>query len=167
MAHTNRNFILAYILLVGLPLLGLVGALRSGRKLTAPVSVDGLWLLQADSAELTAFPCGKMLAENPDAALAISQSGRNFTLTLPSDLKSIGSGSLSGTALQASLAPSPAWSQESGCGSDKELSLMAAVDPKANPRSLVGRLSISNCASCGSVQFRAFRQTPKPQRELR
>ncbi len=166
MALTNRNFILAYILLVGLPLIGLIGALKAGRKLTAPVSVDGQWLLQADSIQLAALPCGKMLAENPDATVAISQSGQNFTLTLPSDPKSVGSGTLAGTALQASLAPSLTWSQESGCGSGYELSLLAAVDPNTNPRSLAGHLSITNCPSCGSVEFRAFRQTPKAGRRL-
>ncbi len=92
MSHTNRNFILAYTFLVALPVLGLVGIVKSGRSLTAPISVDGLWLLQADPVRLAALPCGKTLAETPDTALAISQSGRNFTFTLLNNLNSTGSG---------------------------------------------------------------------------
>jgi len=160
MSHNNRNFILSYILLVGLPIAGLVGVLKSGRKLTAPVSVDGLWHLQVDSDRLAALPCGKALAESPDTALAISQSGKNFTLTLPNGPKSTASGALDGTALQASIAPSADWSAQSGCGNGRELSLIATVDTKADPRTLTGRLSINNCPSCDAVEIRAVRQTP-------
>src|SRR5277367_6917005 len=39
MSPANRRFVVAYILLVGVPLLGLIGVLRVGRKLTAPVAV--------------------------------------------------------------------------------------------------------------------------------
>ena len=160
MSHNNRNFILAYILLVGLPIVGLIGVLKSGRKLTAPVSVDGLWHLQVDSGRLAALPCGKALADSPDTELAISQSGKNFTLTLSNGPKSTASGALDGTALQASIAPSADWSAQSGCGNGRELSLIATVDTKADPRTLTGLLSINNCPSCDAVEIRAVRQTP-------
>jgi|SRR5271154_2684277 len=160
MSHTNRNFILAYILLVGLPVVGLIGVLKSGRTLTAPISVDGLWRLQADPVRLAALPCGKTLAENPDTALAISQSGKNFTLSFSNGPKSDASGVLNGNTLKASLVPSIAWSAEAGCGDGRELSLVATVDPKADPRSLVGLLSVNHCPACASVEFHAVRQTP-------
>ncbi|MGD1022144.1 MAG: hypothetical protein ABR880_05120 [Candidatus Sulfotelmatobacter sp.] len=160
MSHTNRNFILAYTFLVALPVLGLVGILKSGRSLTAPISVDGMWQLQADAVRLAALPCGKTLAENPDTALVISQSGKNFTLSLSNDPKSTGSGELDGTTLRASLAPSAAWSDDAGCGTGRELSLVAKVDPKADPRSLVGVLSVNHCPECRAVEFQAVRQSP-------
>jgi hypothetical protein len=157
MSNTNRNFIIAYILLVGLPILGLVGVLKRGRSLTAPISVDGVWQVQADPVQVAALPCGKTLAYTPDTALAISQSGRNFTLTLVNGPKSSGSGVLDGTALKASVVPSAAWSEEAGCGNGRELSLVATVDPKSDPRSLAGMLSVSNCPSCAPVKFHAVR----------
>jgi hypothetical protein len=160
MSHNNRNFILAYIFLVGLPVVGLIGILKSGRALTAPISVDGLWQLQADPVRLAALPCGRTLAENPDTALAISQSGKNFTLSFSNGPKSNASGVLDGTTLKAALVPSPPWSEEVGCGNGRELSLVATVDPKADPRSLVGLLSVNNCPSCGSVEFHAIRRAP-------
>ncbi len=85
MMHSNRNFIIAYILLVGLPILGLVGILKTGRGKSAPISVDGTWTFQADPSRLAALPCGKSLATSD---LAISQSGESFTLSLPNVPKS-------------------------------------------------------------------------------
>jgi hypothetical protein len=159
MSHTNRNFVIAYILLVGLPVVGLVGVLKSGRALAAPISVDGIWQLQVDPAQVSALPCGKLLAYTPDTALAISQSGKNFTLSLTNGSKSTASGVLDGTTLKASLVPA-ARSDEPGCGNGREISLVATVDPKAEPRLLAGELSVSSCPSCASVEFHAVRLAP-------
>ena len=167
MSHNNRTFIIAYILLVALPIVGLVGVLKSGRTLTAPVSVDGVWQLQADPTRLASLPCGKTLGLNPETALAISQSGRNFTLSLANGPKSIASGVLDGTTLKASLMPVVPWSEETGCGANRELTLVATVDPKTDPRSLSGMLSVNNCPSCGSVQFRAVRLALPAKKGLR
>jgi hypothetical protein len=160
MAHTNRNFILAYVLLVGLPLVGLVGVLKSGRSLTAPISVDGLWRLQADPIQLSNLPCGKALINDPETGLAISQSGKNFTLSFSNGPKSIASGVLEGTTLKASVVPSATWSEDAGCGDGRELSLVATVDAKANPRSLAGVFSVNHCPACAPVAFHAIRQAP-------
>jgi|SRR5579872_1679591 len=159
-SHPNRNFILAYILLVALPIVGLLAILKSGRKLSAPVSVDGLWHLQVDPASLASLPCGKTLAENPEAALAISQSGKNFTLTLANGPKSISSGIVEGTTVSASIAPSPEWSAQAGCGTDQGLTLVATVDAKVYPRTLAGQISANHCTSCSVIEFHAVRQNP-------
>ena len=161
MSRAGTTFILAYAFLVALPMVGLIGVLKSGRTLTAPISVNGVWQLQADPVRLAALPCGKTLAENPNTTLAISQSGKNFALSLSSDPKSTFSGVLEGNTLKALLVPSPAWSAEAGCGDGRELSLVATIDPKADPRSLVGLLSVNQCPACSSVEFHAVRQTPR------
>jgi hypothetical protein len=164
MPHNNRNFILAYTLLVGLPIVGLVGVIKSGRKLIAPVSIDGVWNLKVNAGSLAALPCGKAIAEASETALAISQSGKNFTLGLTNGPKSSGTGVLNGTALQASIVPAAEWSAEAGCGNGRQLTLIATVDPKSDPRSLSGSLSVNDCPSCGSVEFRATRQAPPARR---
>ena len=167
MSHTNRNFIIAYALLVVLPIVGLVGVLKKGRTLTAPISVDGTWQLHADPVRLSSLPCGKTLAQNPETAIAISQSGRNFTLTFASGPKSAASGVLDGTTLKASLVPAISWSAEAGCGAGRKLDMVATVDPNMDPRSLSGMLSVDDCPSCGSVEFRAVRLAPGTKRRLR
>ena len=75
MVQSNRNFIIAYILLVGLPVLGLVGVLKTGRGVAAPISLDGTWTLQADSSRLASLPCGKSLATSDFCDFAVR---RNF-----------------------------------------------------------------------------------------
>jgi hypothetical protein len=164
-AHPNRNFLFAYILLVGLPIAGLVGVLKSGRKLTAPVSVDGLWHLQIDPERLASLPCGKGLADSPETALAISQSGKNFTLSLSNGPQSTSTGVIEGARVKASIAPAPDWSAQTGCGG-QELTLVATVDAKAEPRTLAGQLSVSHCPTCGVIEFRATRQNPPVRRGL-
>jgi hypothetical protein len=159
-SHINRNFVVAYVLLVGLPIVGLLAVLKTGRKLNAPISVDGVWRLEADAAKLSTLPCGKALAESKDAALAISQSGTNFTLTLANGPRSDGAGTLAGTSLNASLAPSSEWSAQGNCGAERKMTLVATVDPNATPRSLTGLLSASDCPACTAVEFRAVRQAP-------
>jgi hypothetical protein len=160
MSNTNRNFIIAYILLVGLPILGLAGILKRGHKITAPVSVDGVWKLHADTAHLAALPCGKSLASAPDIAMAISQSGGNFTWSLVDGPKSAGSGVLDGATLRIAVVPSVPWSSEADCGRGHEFMLLATVDPKTNPRSLTGTISLNDCPSCSPVEFRGFQQAP-------
>lgn len=157
MSHTNRNFIIAYALLVVLPIIGLLGVLKSGRALKAPISVDGIWQLQADPDRMASLPCGKTLAQNPEAALSISQSGRNFTLSFANGPKSTASGVLDGTTLNASFIPAAGWSEESGCGADRKLAMVASFDPTLDPRTLSGSLSVTDCPKCGTVQFHAVR----------
>ena len=165
MSNNKRNFVIAYIFLVALPVGGLMSVLKHGRGLTAPVSVDGVWKLEADSSRLAALPCGKSLASTPYATITISQSGKNFTLDLANGLRTKASGSVDGTALTASISPSAQLSNEAGCGSDRVLSLVASVDPKANPRSLTGTLSANDCPSCTSVEFHAVRQNSIAKKE--
>jgi len=162
MSGSNRNFVLAYVFLVILPLVGLAGILKAGRSVTAPVSIDGLWTLRLDSAQIDSLPCGKALATAPDKTIAIAQSGRNFVLTVPGGPKLTASGSLDGTTLRGSLM-SLAESGDS-CLEGRQLSLLATVDRTADPNLLNGSLSVPNCQSCASVEFHAERQASAPSK---
>jgi len=163
MSRTNRNFVFAYAFLVILPLAGLAGILKSGRSLTAPVSIDGQWILQVDPAQLNALPCGKVLAAIPDNAIAISQSGKSFVLSFPGGPKVTASGTLDGTTLRATLTSTES-SSETSCMGAHQLSLLATVERRADASFLQGALSVPNCLTCTSVAFHAERQaaaTPK------
>ncbi len=170
MPRTNRNFVFAYTFLVILPLIGLAGILKSGRNLVAPVSIDGVWSLQENTAQLSSLACGKAFAALPGHAFAISQSGRSFVLSFPSEPSVTGSGTLNGTTLRASvIAPHNSLSEngsesksENSCG--RELSLQATVSRNAESTWLAGTLSAVNCATCPAVEFRAQRQAPAAAR---
>jgi hypothetical protein len=159
MSQLNNRFFVSYVLLVGLPLLGLVGVLGAGRNLKAPVPVGGTWDFQADLNAANAQSCLASLGLGRAIALEISQSGRNLTLTLGTLPKVTLQATLDGTELSTDLT-SPASSRvEGGCTDAAGLSLKAEVGPKADPQVISGALSISSCPSCGSISFRAVRQT--------
>jgi hypothetical protein len=152
MTRTNRNFVIAYALLVALPVAGLLGVLKYGRTLQAPLSVDGVWKLQSDASRFSTLPCGKPFAAAEDLAINISQSGRGFTLDFANRLKTKTSGVIEGNTLTASLSLSTA----TGCAG-QVLQLTADVDPKAEPRTLAGVISVADCPTCIPIEFRAFR----------
>jgi hypothetical protein len=155
MSHRSRNFVVAYILLVGLPLLGLAGVLRSGRSLTAPISVDGVWKIEADTRRLAAPSCDK---SQSFSSVVISQSGKSLVLTFNNASKTVSSGVLEGKSLKASVVPEWDSSSKSGCGDDEPFTLTATVDPNTEPRSMTGLLSVNACTSCVPVEFHAVRQ---------
>jgi hypothetical protein len=155
MSSTNRRFIVAYILLVGLPLVGLAGVLKTGRGLSAPISIDGVWKLSA-STGLPTQSCDQAVSSFLASSLVVSQSGKSLALTLNGASKTAFSGELDGRNIKASLGP------VSGCPADQGVILVASVDPKSDPKSLNGFLSVSNCASCSPLEFHAVRQ-PRPQ----
>ena len=155
MTHSNRNFVFAYALLVALPMFGLAGILRSGRKLSAPISISGVWKINANQDQLAAFPCRQLLlAEN--STFTISQSGRAFTLSLSNSAFSATSGAIEGNTINATLIPAAVGAQDAGCG--EPLSLTAIVDSKAKPRSFEGALRAENCSGCAALEFRGIRE---------
>lgn len=156
MSSTNRRFIIAYILLVGLPLAGLAGVLRAGRHLAAPISIDGTWKVEANANPAAAEPCDRAISSLLSSSLVVSQSGKSLELTLNGASKTIVPGELEGRDLKASLG------SRSGCPSDQPVVLMASIDPKTEPKSLTGSLSLASCASCAPLEFHAVRQ-PKAQ----
>lgn len=164
MKRTNRNFALAYLLLVTLPLAGLVGLLRIERTLIAPVSVVGLWRIQVNAGNAATLPCGTSLAVT-DASFTISQSGKNLTLKSASPSLSSTSGSIEGTTIKASIALAPSATWETGCDRKHLLTMTATVDSNVNAQYLVGVLSVDGCPGCVPVAFRAVREDPRQIKE--
>jgi hypothetical protein len=157
--QTNTKFVLAYLLLVVMPVAGLAGVLRSGRNLTAPNAVGGLWKMQIRPGSLATLPCGKSLLAARDADFTISQSGKNFTLNFFDTAILPASGAIEGTTIQVSLFPAAAATKEAGCDAGHVLSLTATLDLKAND-SMAGVLTVNECPACAPVEFRALREEP-------
>jgi hypothetical protein len=159
LSPSNKHFVIAYILLVVLPLLGLAGVLKFGRGLSAPISVDGVWKFATDAAHLPDGKCGNALASLQDSLVTLSQSGKALTVTVNNEWSATGTGVIEGTTLNATLPLFPASTNGAGCGSDNVLTLRATVDPKLEPRSMRGMVSFDECASCASASYQAVRQT--------
>ena len=156
-AHSNRNFVLAYIFLVALPVVGLVGILKSGRSLSAPFSVDGVWKIE--SGNLPASPCGSFFSSVSNSPLSISQSGKSLVVTLSGGTKAT-TGTLEGKTINAQFSGA---ADTARCG-DGALNLSATLDPAAEPRTLSGTISVEGCgsSSCAPMEFRAVRQPRAP-----
>ncbi len=165
-SSTNRNFLIAYALLVGLPLLGLAGVLKAGRSISAPISVDGAWKFETDPVRLASLPCTQSFASLQDSVVNISQSGKQLVLVRSNGGKTAGSGVLEDTTLTAMLPLPDASASEPGCKSDGGLRLAATIDPKAKPRSMVATVSINGCRSCPTVEFHALRQVHPAKNEV-
>jgi hypothetical protein len=159
MSHTNRNFVLAYIFLVALPVLGLVGVLKRGRTLSAPFSVDGAWKIEPADRALSSSSCGAFLSSVLNAPISISQSGKTLVVAVSGGARTT-TGTLEGKIINAEFAAAdlPAALE---CG-DHGLTLTATLDPLAGPRTLNGTISIKDCASCTPMEFRAVRQPRSP-----
>jgi hypothetical protein len=155
MSSTNRRFIIAYIFLVGLPLAGLAGVLKTGRHLSAPISIDGTWKVDAN-VRPSADACSQSISSLLNSSLTISQSGRSLVLSFNGGAKTPFTGSLEGKEVNASLGAA------SGCSGDQSVTLKASVDPASEPRMLTGSLSTAGCSSCSPIEFRAVRQPRQP-----
>lgn len=172
MSHTSRNFVVAYVLLVALPLLGLAGVLKSGRSLVAPISVDGVWKIEAEAGRLSSQSpspspsCDQTVSSLAAGSLAISQSGKGLVLTFSNGSKTVASGVLEGKSLTASFVPARDASRDNRCG-DQLITLAAVIDPRIEPRSLNGVLSVNGCPSCAPLEFRAVRQPRAPSGGMR
>jgi hypothetical protein len=125
----------AYLLLVGLPVLGLLGILEAGRGIPAPLSIAGDWTLEFDpAAQCATGPAGLR-----QPALNISQSGTGALITVNDGHATMLEATVNGTTLTAK-------------------SLTATISGKPGARTLEGKMNFDGCAP---VAFRAVHLAPK------
>jgi len=168
MSAIRNNFIVSYVLLVILPVLGLLGILKYGRHhLTAPMAVGGTWKLQSSLIPSDSAGCSSMFGSLQDASLVISQSGKNLILTLPSGLRQEATGLIEGGTLTASLLPIEIGPTGESCSLAGPISLTATVDPVSTPRSFSGTLSISGCDSCAAATVHGVREEKSEEKTRR
>jgi hypothetical protein len=78
----NRRLLIEYLLMVGLPLVLLVGVLHQGRTLQAPAAVEGTWKFTLNGSAATGGSCDPLLRDVSGFALSVSQSGSYLTATV-------------------------------------------------------------------------------------
>jgi hypothetical protein len=158
MSRKSRNFIIAYVALVALPLVSLAAVLKSGRHLVAPPALDGVWTLQAKPGDLTLLPCATALPADSTETFSISQSGRTFAVSSAAGSKLSGLGSIDGTNLEASLTSSD---RQKPCS--QAWVLHANLQPNSQPKVLVGSLKADN----NTIPFRAVMQESEASKGTR
>jgi hypothetical protein len=127
------------MLLVGLPVLGLLGILETGRGIAAPPAISGEWNVQIDSAHDCAID-----AWVRQPAMSITQSGTQALITLNYGTGTVLPATIQGSSLSATA-------------------LTATVSGKPGERVLTGRIQLGACAP---LAFHAVRRrSPKRQGE--
>lgn len=154
----KQKLIVAYICLVGLPLLALVGILRAGQHLRPPISLGGEWNVDADFGSWQSTPCRELVAARDQPFFSVSQSGTNLVVTLNNPQRTALAGELQGASLTIGAAPKSR-SAAAACGNAEAIRFIARVTGQAQRRVLEGTFDIEGCSSCRPVAFRATRQT--------
>ena len=158
---SKRRLIVAYICLVGTPLLGLLGILRAGQQLTAPVSVSGAWYLEANFGALAPGPGRELLASVKQPFLTIDQSGTNLGFSLNNPAKTTLSGTIRGAELTMSPEGAPVSEGTEACSDPQAIQLNATVGNQRGQRVMTGTFAIQGCAAFQPIQFSAVRQSGK------
>ena len=138
--------VLLYLSLVGLPILGMVGALHLGRGLTAPASVAGVWRVELSGPPGGIQRCNDAPVSEP-LALQIIQSGRRIAVSVGDAKKVAAVGELRETTITAV---------------GDSLEVKAGLHREGDRTRLQGFISLRVCGKPAEIEFLA---TPAPKRE--
>src|SRR5262245_38209947 len=131
--------ILLYRSLVGLPIVGMVGALRLGSGLNAPTSVAGAWLVELSG------PAGGIQRRN-DAPMSepltlnITRSGRRLSISVGDEKKVAAVGELQEATFTAV---------------GDELQVKAGLHREGDRTRLQGFISLRGCGKPVEIEFHA------------
>lgn len=142
----KNNILLAYVCLVGIPLLALLGILYAGRNLYAPIALGGAWHLQADLRPPNLNECTPAVDAARHSVLIISQSGKYLTLVLH---RLQGSGTLQNGSIIVDL---------SGSTVAVPIRLDAHVGGLVDHDLMTGTINVKGCPARKAVPFRAVRR---------
>lgn len=143
-----------YLLLVGTPLLGLIGLLRVGERLEAPPSVAGTW--NVDSAFTRAVERGCFPSAFAEATtLEVTQSGRFIRLTANDPAATLFEGRLTDGGLVArGIRVAPA---SPTCTAPRPAELRLRLIDGDGVQQLAGSWGLPTCVACRALPFRATR----------
>jgi hypothetical protein len=145
--------VLLYILLVGLPFLGIVEILRVGENLKSPIFLGGTWSLQVSREAAAIRSCGDMPIRFDGATLTVSQSGSSLILILDDEQKTTLAGEVHGLSVVAGPLHQSA---DKALASDGSASLYFQAQVDRRDR-LQGVLKFTNCPTLIGLPFTATR----------
>jgi hypothetical protein len=143
---TKRLFI-DYLILVGIPLAIIVVLLQFGEYIQAPPTIDGAWVMQAESPE-SANPCWEVLSSFGGRSLVISQSGRYISAIWDHRPRT----RLYGLLENREFTLSSLRSSETGCD-EAAARLNGRIVDGNGGRSLEARLQLPGCGDCAELEI--------------
>jgi len=162
----NARLIAAYVSLVGLPALALIGVLRTGGRLTAPPFIGGAWTVESDMKALAAIPCAGAVIHGQAPVLAISQSGGYLYAGLGDPADTSLAGSVEGREIAIRISNTTAVAAGL-CRADNPVMLTAKLERDKDTATLIGEITAAGCADCRPVTFRASRKTAAATPQVR
>ncbi|MCC6642500.1 MAG: hypothetical protein IT386_15175 [Deltaproteobacteria bacterium] len=149
------KIVLLYLVLVGLPVLGVVGILRLGGRLGAPPDIGGVWRAEIAPAAQLVPPCVELAPDAP--AFDVEQSGVHADVTLNDPARTRLEAILRGTRLWGRAASLPMLGTARAACPQAPLELAADFIMDGRVAQLAGQLWAGGCAACAPVSFRAER----------
>jgi hypothetical protein len=141
--------VLLYLILVGIPVLAVLGILQLGRGLTAPIAVAGTWNIEKNSPLTTVSTCGALPISSDKPALTIIQAGSHLQLRFNDKDSTTLTGELHEQTISTTTTPSQ---------SQPAIRLEAGVNRQPEPDSMQGVLTFTQCPSQPAVTFTAMHQ---------
>jgi hypothetical protein len=136
-----------YLLFVGISVLGVLGVLRIGSNLQAPVSVGDAWGITLNPSTTSASNCFFPSSEAVQLGLLVVQSGPSLTLQFSDEHHTTLKGEIQGTTIMAATPNSNS--------SPADLRLTAEVDRSVEPDQMQGMLEGAGCPA--PLPFQAVR----------
>jgi len=150
--------ILLYLVLVGLPILGIFALLRAGQKLSAPISLAGTWNARLN----LETPPDSSVREVPihpgPAVLSITQSGPHVFLTFDDLQKTTLVGKVQDLTIDASFIPASGGPTNTSGPATTAIYFHGRVDRQTEPDRLLGVITFERGSERSKVAVIASRQ---------
>ncbi|HEU4768536.1 MAG TPA: hypothetical protein VFS77_14235 [Pyrinomonadaceae bacterium] len=143
--------VVTYLMLVGLPLLGVLGVLHYGNNALTLMCIQGPRTAHA-SKPSTNSSCKDQLLQAEQHGFSISQSGPEFSVSFKGEPKVVLYGQVQETSVNAA-APRSVSKDDNG---SNLIGLRATIDRQTNPAHLWGVFSFDNCPD---MKFVAIQQS--------
>lgn len=146
------NRVLNYLMLVGFPVLGVLGVLHYGNNLLTVMCIQGPRTAQASQPPGNSS-CQEQFLQAERHGFSISQSGPEFSVSFKGEPKAVLYGQIQDTRVDATARRS-SWAKDEN--SSKLVGLRATIDRQTNPARLWGVFSFNNCPD---MKFVAIQQS--------
>ena len=143
---------LNYLMLVGFPVLGVLGALHVGETMLTTMCIQGPWKMEASKPSASAS-CDEQFQQAEQRGFSISQSGPQFSISFNGEPTAELYGQIQDTVVNATA---PSFSFVKNENSSHPTQLRATIDQHTKPARLWGVLSFNNCPD---LRFVATQQT--------
>lgn len=136
-----------YLMLVGFPLLGVLGVLRLGESLKPTLCIGGSWRMEV-SKQSANSSCQEQFRQAEPLGFSISQSGPQFSLSFNNNTKGVLHGEIQSIDVNATA---PRFSSASFVKDENAIRMRATLDRHSEPARLWGVFSFNDCPDLNFV----------------